>query len=88
MIGLIIWWIFVKKFKQKFLHACLRVGQKLSGTCFRVHESSVQFEESDTQDLPDRLENPSAYDPHTQDAPLLSVNQEAQHQRYGSVPKL
>ena len=88
MIGLIIWWVFVKKkFKQKFFYVFFWMRQKLC-TCFRVHGSSVQFEESNSQDLPDRIENPSTYDSHTQDAPLLSVNEETHHQRYGSVPKL
>ena len=72
LIGVIIWWIFVKKkFRPKL-------------PCFQKQEP-VQLEESYlADDFPDRIAHPTNYEAQT--APLLTVSQERGHMKlnYGS----
>ena len=73
LIGLIVWWIFIKK---NFRHML---------PCFRKPEL-LQLEQSyDASDLPDRITHPMNY--NSQASPLLSVSQESERKEltYGSV---
>ena len=75
VVGLSIWWIFVKK----------KIKCKLP--CFRgMKSNSVQLQESyENNDFPDRIENPSTYEP--QAAPLLNHQEHDSNYdtKYGSV---
>ena len=73
LIGLIIWWIFVKK-NYRYKLPCLRKPEL------------VQLEQSiDRDDIPDRIAHPLSY--QSQAAPLLAVSQEREHGEvnYGSA---
>ena len=71
---LCIWWIFIKK----------KLKRKLP--CFRgVESNSIQLQESyENDDFPDRIENPSIYEP--QAASLLNLQHDSKNSiKYGSV---
>ena len=73
LVGLIFWWIFIKK-NYRYKLPCLRKPEL------------VQLEQSyDSNDIPDRITHPLNY--QAQAAPLLIVSQEMEHQelKYGSV---
>ena len=73
LIGLIVWWIFVKK-NYRYKLPCLRKPEL------------VQLEQSiDGDDIPDRITHPMNY--QSQAAPLLAVSQEREHGEvnYGSA---
>ena len=74
IVVLCIWWIFIKK----------KLKRKLP--CFRgVEPNNIQFQESyENDDFPDRIENPSTYEP--QAASMLNLQHDSKNNiKYGSV---